>query len=188
MARKPGVTTAAPAVVVTTAKCNFSGDPDDEYCGNCNGITMKIEEGGPDISCKECGGYAPSEEIEQEPEVLVPEVELPINKPTAKPVVAAKPVVETIKPAVVTPAVTVEKVVEQDNTPVAGTNYIPSSKTTEIRADSGASVEVKGKWYKFMYGETRTISADANVAIERELLWEDVNSEIDSQIEQVINL
>ena len=35
--------------------CKYAGDPEDEYCKNCNGCTMKVE--GKSISCTECAGY-----------------------------------------------------------------------------------------------------------------------------------
>lgn len=37
--------------------CQYAGDPDDEYCCNCNGVTMDID--GQEISCAECQSYTP---------------------------------------------------------------------------------------------------------------------------------
>lgn len=37
--------------------CHYAGDPDDEYCCNCNGVTMDVE--GHTISCAECQSYTP---------------------------------------------------------------------------------------------------------------------------------
>lgn len=37
--------------------CHYAGDPDDEYCCECNGITMKID--GQTFSCAECQSYTP---------------------------------------------------------------------------------------------------------------------------------
>lgn len=36
-------------------KCKWAGDVADEYCKNCNGVTMEID--GKSISCEECAGY-----------------------------------------------------------------------------------------------------------------------------------
>ena len=36
-------------------KCKWSGDKDDVYCSNCNGVTMEVD--GKEISCEECNGY-----------------------------------------------------------------------------------------------------------------------------------
>lgn len=40
--------------------CKYAGDPEDEYCKNCNGGMMDVE--GKSISCEECAGYEPGEE------------------------------------------------------------------------------------------------------------------------------
>ena len=46
-------------------KCKWSGDKDDVYCSNCNGVTMEVD--GKEISCEECNGYEKgSEEVETE--------------------------------------------------------------------------------------------------------------------------
>lgn len=41
-------------------KCKWAGDPDDEYCKNCDGVTMEVD--GNSISCEKCAGYEPGEE------------------------------------------------------------------------------------------------------------------------------
>ena len=33
-------------------KCAYAGDEADEYCSQCNGITMTVD--GQEFSCKEC--------------------------------------------------------------------------------------------------------------------------------------
>ena len=40
--------------------CMYAGDPEDEYCCSCNGITMELD--GQVFSCKECQSYTPSEQ------------------------------------------------------------------------------------------------------------------------------
>lgn len=49
-------------------KCKFAGDPEDEYCKACNGLTL--EEGGESFPATSCGGYeatppAPQEKPEE---------------------------------------------------------------------------------------------------------------------------
>lgn len=45
--------------------CQYAGDPEDEYCSGCNGITMAID--GQTFSCKECQSYTPTEEPKETP-------------------------------------------------------------------------------------------------------------------------
>lgn len=40
--------------------CMYAGDPEDEFCSKCNGITMDID--GQVYSCKECQSYTPKQE------------------------------------------------------------------------------------------------------------------------------
>lgn len=42
-------------------KCSYAGDPEDEYCSQCNGVTMIID--GKEFSCKECQSYVEPEPI-----------------------------------------------------------------------------------------------------------------------------
>lgn len=37
--------------------CHYAGDQEDEYCCNCNGVTMDID--GQTFSCAECQSYTP---------------------------------------------------------------------------------------------------------------------------------
>lgn len=46
-------------------KCKYAGDPGDEYCAHCNGITMEVE--GEMYSCKECQAYEPEEQPVETP-------------------------------------------------------------------------------------------------------------------------
>lgn len=47
-------------------KCAYAGDEADEYCSQCNGITMNVD--GEEFSCKECQSYTEPEFVkEQEP-------------------------------------------------------------------------------------------------------------------------
>lgn len=47
-------------------KCKYAGDPGDEYCATCNGVTMEVD--GKTYSCKECQAYTPEEEAVETPE------------------------------------------------------------------------------------------------------------------------
>lgn len=63
--------------------------------------------------------------------------------------------------------------------------YKSKAKTTIIRATSRASVKVKEQFYTVEFCEERMIPDDADVEKERVLLWDTVNTECDSQIEEI---
>lgn len=67
--------------------------------------------------------------------------------------------------------------------------YISKATTTSIRATSRASVKVRESFYTVEYTEERTIPQIEGVDIEKEraLLWDDVNNEVDTQIEDILN-
>lgn len=69
------------------------------------------------------------------------------------------------------------------------TNYQSKAITTQIRATSRASVKVRESFYTVEYTEERTIPQIEGVDIEKEraLLWDDVNNEVDTQIEDILN-
>ena len=54
--------------------CKYAGDPADEYCKNCDGITMEVDN--KKIACTECAGYeAGEEEADTNEEIMNPPVE-----------------------------------------------------------------------------------------------------------------
>lgn len=73
-------------------KCKWAGDPDDEYCKNCDGVTMEVD--GNKISCDQCAGYEPgdedvnSEEVDMTPteadKRVVDEAAKKLNKDSAE--------------------------------------------------------------------------------------------------------
>lgn len=68
------------------------------------------------------------------------------------------------------------------------TNYTSKAITTQIRATSRASVKVRDNFYTVEYSEERTIPDIEGVNLEEEkrILWNDVNGEVDTQIEDII--
>ena len=68
------------------------------------------------------------------------------------------------------------------------TEYISKAKISTIRATSRASCKIRDNYYTVEYTEERTLPQDIDVDIakERELLWNDVNYEVDMQIEDII--
>lgn len=59
---------------------------------------------------------------------------------------------------------------------------------TTIRATSRASVKINDNFYTVEYCEERKLPEDTecNIDEERKLLWNTVNNEVDSQIEEII--
>lgn len=61
-------------------------------------------------------------------------------------------------------------------------------KTTKIIATSRASVKIRDSYYTIEYSEERAVPQDMEVDLdsERKELWDKVNGEVDSQIEEII--
>jgi hypothetical protein len=169
-------------------KCKYAHDASDEYCKDCDGIT--ILDGDTEASAETCPGYEKGEEIKaEEPVEEEPKVEeAPVAEKEPEPVVEEKPKKEEKKPTATKKEKKEEikkEVVEESKCCCESQTVEVSSKTVEIRCDSGVSFEAKPNlWYKVAYGETRTVSA-SNVEEERKKLWDDVNREVDSQIAEI---
>lgn len=59
-------------------------------------------------------------------------------------------------------------------------------KTISIRATSRASVKVADSFYTVEYCEERSIDPDDDVEEERKKLWDTCNTEVDTQIEDIL--
>lgn len=132
-------------------KCKFAGDPEDEYCQTCDGISVVIDDKGIETTpATDCGGYEP--EILDQNNEKVP-------------------------------------IVQENTSPIQiSTNYTPQGVTTQIKAESGISKEIKGVWYKFTYSEERKLPETCDLEKEIQALWEHCNSVVDKQVEEVQNL
>lgn len=131
-------------------KCAYAGDEADEYCSQCNGVTMTVD--GEEFSCKECQSYTEPEPVKEE-ELVAPSES--------------------------------HETPRDDNEKEEADTYTPQSVTTSIKAESGLSIETKKGWYRFTYSEERIVPETADIDKERELLWNDVNREVDRQAEEV---
>lgn len=47
-------------------RCKYAGDPEDEYCCNCDGIHPVDDKGNP-CEAVDCGGYEPEERVQEQP-------------------------------------------------------------------------------------------------------------------------
>ena len=61
-------------------------------------------------------------------------------------------------------------------------------KKVTIKAISRASVKIKDSFYTFEYGEERAIDESDNIDEAKKELWDSCNSEVDAQIEDVVNM
>ena len=67
-------------------------------------------------------------------------------------------------------------------------SYESKAKINAIRATSRASVKIRDNYYTVEYSEERIIPDIEGVDIlaEKNLLWDDVNAEVDNQIEDIL--
>lgn len=188
--------------------CKYAGDPEDEYCKNCNGCTMEVE--GKSISCAECAGYEEGDtDVDTETGVVTneepmnpPVEEEPVAKPVQKADTAAK------KTKVTNTTSKKEKGKESKNTqPNEGgkvtietpikvseekhkeeeSEYTPTGiHVTSLRYTSGATIKKGDNYFKFIAEEEWDVSqAKQNIQEIREQLWAKLNAEVDAQIEEL---
>lgn len=60
------------------------------------------------------------------------------------------------------------------------------AKTTTIKASSRASIKVGDNFYTVEWTEERTVEPKDDIEEERQNLWDDVNREVDSQVEDIL--
>ena len=184
-------------------KCKWAGDPNDEYCKNCDGVTMEVD--GNSIPCTECAGYeVGTEEVDSTPDMNEPiqdkvEESLPIEetkndnlenneKPVDNPSKSDKPNNNTPKEEkplksknnkdtkVKEEKKAVEKTAKDENGQV---------KVVSMRYTSGATIKKNDNYFKFVAEEEWDVSQVNNVDDVREQLWAKLNGEVDKQIEEL---
>lgn len=60
------------------------------------------------------------------------------------------------------------------------------AKTTTIKASSRASIKVNDNFYTIEWTEERSVGENDNIVEEREKLWSVANSEVDAQIQDIL--
>lgn len=60
------------------------------------------------------------------------------------------------------------------------------AKTTLISASSSVTIKIKDNYYKVEYKEERELCEGDNVEFERQSLWDDVNTTVDTQAEDIL--
>lgn len=192
--------------------CKYAGDPEDEYCKNCNGCTMEVE--GRFISCEDCAGYEEGDTdvntetgVVTDEEPMNPPVEEAVKEePVAKPVQKADTAAKKAKTTNTTPKK--EKSEESKNTqPNDGgkvtiktpikvseekhqeeeSEYTPEGiQVTSLRYTSSATVKKGDNYFKFTAEEEwSTALYYGNIQDVREQLWAKLNAEVDAQIEEL---
>ena len=183
--------------------CKYAGDPTDEYCKNCNGITMEVD--GNSIPCIECAGYeAGKEETDTNEEVMNPPVEETEDASVEETTNNVEKSVEeasktkksnnntaTNKNVKSTPKnkETINKKedkavkVKEEKKAVETTNDI---KVVSMRYTSGATVKKGDNYFKFIAEEEWDVSqTEQNIDDVRKQLWAKLNAEVDAQIEEL---
>lgn len=64
--------------------------------------------------------------------------------------------------------------------------YVSKARTTKITAESSITIKLKDNFYKVTFGEEREIPDDADIERERTLLFDDVNSVVDAQANEIL--
>lgn len=193
-------------------KCKWAGDVNDEYCKGCDGINMIVDD--KSVPCTECAGYeAGNEEVEEttndnfmsKPE---PEEELPFEeekktvkdkaKNTQKSTETKKSNNNTknkekaendVKNASTSVKKEVTKVSEEKKSVETTKNVNEEIKVTSLRYTSGATIKKGDNYFKFISEEEWDVSqAKQEIQDVREQLWAKLNSEVDSQIEELNNM
>lgn len=166
--------------------CKYAGDPTDEYCKNCDGITMEVD--GNSIPCTECAGYEAGEDAsvdatstnneEKSVEKTNKTKKSNNNTATNKNVKSASKNKETINKKE-------DKAVKvkEEKKAVETTNDI---KVVSMRYTSGATVKKGDNYFKFIAEEEWDVSqTEQNIDDVREQLWAKLNCEVDKQIEEL---
>ena len=186
--------------------CKYAGDPADEYCKNCDGITMEVDN--KKIDCTECAGYeAGEEEADTHEEIMNPPVEETEDTSAEETTNnEEKSVEETSKTEksdnntansknVKSTSKNKETInkkedkavkVKEEKKAVETTNDI---KVVSMRYTSGATIKKGDNYFKFIAEEEWDVSqTKQDIEDVREQLWAKLNGEVDSQIEELNNM
>ncbi len=183
--------------------CKYAGDPTDEYCKNCDGITMEVDD--KKIACTECAGYeAGEDEANTNEEVMNPPIEetedASVEETTNNEEKSVKETSKTKKSNNNTAnnknvkstsknKETINKKedkavkVKEEKKAVETANGI---KVVSMRYTSGATVKKGDNYFKFIAEEEWDVSqTEQNIDDIREQLWAKLNAEVDAQIEEL---
>ena len=183
--------------------CKYAGDPTDEYCKNCDGITMEVDD--KKIACTECAGYeAGEDEADTNEEVMNPPIEetedVSVEETTNNVEKSVEEASKTEKSnnntannknvkSTLKNKETINKKedkavkVKEEKKAVETANGI---KVVSMRYTSGATVKKGDNYFKFIAEEEWDVSqTEQNIDDIREQLWAKLNCEVDAQIEEL---
>lgn len=189
-------------------RCKYAGDKDDEYCRNCDGLNMEVDD--KSIPCTECAGYEKGEEVnedvsEKAEETKIDETMNPpfdetadstsnspdkaskgakVNKCTPKP----KKYENDVNNKVTEGNEKVSKVKEEKKAAEKTVKEDGMIKVVSMKYTSGATIKKGDNYFKFVAEEEWDVSQVSNVDDVREQLWAKLNGEVDKQIEELQNM
>ena len=161
-------------------KCKYAGDPEDEYCKNCNGCTMTNSKN-EEIPCTECTGYEAGEEVKEEekkPETIAEMVENPSNLADEAPREENKYVYAKKE----------EKPSESEFADKPALVENNAYRVKSIRYSSGVTFSRNEVYYKIHAEEEWELkegATEAEIEDAQEKLWAKVNSMVDAQVDDI---
>ena len=189
-------------------RCKYAGDKDDEYCRNCDGLNMEVDD--KPIPCTECAGYEKGEEVNEDvsekaeetkiDEAMNPPFDETLDNTSNSPDKASKCAkVNKCTPKTkkdendVNNKVTAgnEKVSKVKEEKKAVENTVKEDgmiKVLSMKYTSGATIKNGDNYFKFVAEEEWDVSQVGNVDDVREQLWAKLNGEVDNQIEELQNM
>lgn len=191
-------------------RCKYAGDKDDEYCRNCDGLNMEVDD--KSIPCTECAGYEKGEEVNEDVSEKAEETKIdeamnpPFDETTdstsdspdkaSKGTKANKSTPKLKKGEndtnnkVTTGNEKVSKVKEEKKAVEKTVKEDGMIKVVSMRYTSGATIKKGDNYFKFVAEEEWDVSQLSNEDIEdsREQLWAKLNGEVDKQIEELQNM
>lgn len=191
-------------------KCKYAGDIEDEYCKDCDGFYMVVDD--KKIKCEECAGYEPnpgdeeeienvSEKTEETTQAMNPPEDKVKNEDTSETTQKREIKAKTTK--VTNNKCKTKKAENEANNNAEQVVKVKEEKKAEeqteicsegikivsMRYTSGATIKKGDNYFKFVAEEEWDTS---NVIIDiqdvREQLWAKLNAEVDSQIEELNNM
>lgn len=196
------------------ALCKYAGLTDDEECEFCNGISYELD--GQEIPAYKCPGYEAGDDVAEddveeatEPEPQEAEPEPEPDKPKPKKEVAKKVVKQATENEKEEKATAPKKVAKKPQKPTInnseGVKKDESDDDYEITTEdlsklgvnvktlcykSSATIQKGDNYYKFSAQEEWDVSdaKDKDLALISEMLWTRLNSEVDKQVKEILDL
>jgi hypothetical protein len=71
----------------------------------------------------------------------------------------------------------------------SNSDYVSKAKISTIHATSRVSCKIRDNFYTVEYSEERTVPniKGVDIEMERQLLWDAVNSECDNQVQEILD-